>query len=397
MRRRSIALLAVALVAAACSGDAEPTTTTTSSTNTTTTTSTTTTTIPTTTTTEYRLEIEGAGAELMGLVSHLYSGRAEPGSLPAPDDLIEAFSRAEGDLPTEAVASVANWDEQTELATVVAGSDVTLAVADPDWRIVGGWWPARGVEAHLGEFPKILAVVGSDARPGENRETARADSIHFVGIDGNGEAGIVGVPRDSWVPIPGAGNSKINASLAFGGPEMMMDTFTELTDLDFDGYLLTGFAGFQEMIEVLGGLAMDVPRNFNDRAAKAYLSAGEQVLNAAEVLALSRTRKTLPRGDFQRQEHGGLVMMAAQSMVRAGGAYGLPELLAGVQPHLSTDLDPAGLLVTAAAITRVEPGRVTNVVAPGGVGSAGGASVVFLRDSASELWDDLADGSLETE
>lgn len=397
MRRRSIALLAGLLAVVSCSGDAEPTTSTSSTTTTSTTSSTTTTTIPTTTTTEYRLEIEGAGAELMGLVSHLYSGRAEPGSLPAPDDLIEAFSNAAGDLPTEAVAAVANWDEDTEIATVVAGEDVTLAVADPDWRIVGGWWPGRGVEAHLGEFPKILAVVGSDARPGENRETARADSIHFVGIDGDGAAGIVGVPRDSWVPIPGAGNSKINASLAFGGPEMMMDAFTELTDLEFDGYLLTGFAGFEGMIEVLGGLAMDVPRSFNDRAAKAYISAGEQVLDAAETLALSRTRKTLPRGDFQRQEHGGLVMMAAQAMVRAGGAYGLPELLAGVQPHLSTDLDPAELLVTAAAITRVEPSEVTNVVAPGGVGSAGGASVVFLRDSASALWDDLADGSLETE
>lgn len=396
MKRVLILLVAMALTIAACSEDAEPTTTTSSST-TTTSTSTTTTTAPTTTTTEYRLEIEGAGAELIGLVSHLYSGEAEVGSLPAPDALVEAFAKAEGDLPAEAVASVAQWDEETEVATVVAGEDVTLAVADPDWRIVGGWWPGRGVEAHLGEFPKILAVVGSDARPDENRETARADSIHFVGIDADGAAGIVGVPRDSWVPIPGAGNSKINASLAFGGPEMMMNTFTELTGLEFDGYLLTGFAGFEGMIEVLGGLAMDVPRNFNDRAAKAYLSAGEQVLDAAEALALSRTRKTLPRGDFQRQEHGGLVMMAAQSMVRAGGAYGLPELLAGVQPHLSTDLDPGELLVTAAAIAQVEPGSITNVVAPGGVGSAGGASVVFLRDSAHDLWEDLADGSLETD
>ncbi len=239
-------------------------------------------------------------------------------------------------------------------------------------------------------------MVGSDARPGENQDTARADSIHFVGIDARGRAGIVGVPRDSWVPIPGAGNSKINASLAYGGPEMMMETFRQLTGLEFTGYLLTGFAGFQGMIDVLGGLAMDVPRNFNDRAAKAYLSAGEQVLNAAEALALSRTRKTLPRGDFQRQEHGGLVMMAAQAMVRAGGAYGLPRLLADVKPHLSTDLNPAQLLLTAAAVARVKPGQVTNVVAPGGVGSAGGASVVFLADSASELWEDLADGSLET-
>jgi polyisoprenyl-teichoic acid--peptidoglycan teichoic acid transferase len=333
----------------------------------------------------------------MGLVSGLYSGNAEPGSFPAPEPLVEAFAAAAGDLPTEAIAAVAEWDEETELAAVVAGEDVTLAVADPDWRVIGGWWPSMDIDPYLGEFPKLLAVVGSDARPGENRDTARADSIHFVGIDADGNAGIVGVPRDSWVPIPGAGNSKINASLAYGGPDMMMDTFTELTGLTFDGYLLTGFAGFQGMIDVLGGLAMDVPRNFNDRWAKAYISAGEQVLNAAEALALSRTRKTLPRGDFQRQEHGGLVMMAAQSMVRAGGAYGLPELLADVRPHVSTDLGPEELLITAAAITRVRPDSVVNVVAPGGVGSAGGASVVFLRDSAGDLWEDLADGSLETE
>ena len=99
-----------------------------------------------------------------------------------------------------------------------------------------------GIGQHLGAFPKILAVVGSDARPDERRDETRADSIHFVGIDGKGNAGVVGVPRDSWVPIAGGGTSKINASLAFGGPQMMMDTFTDLTDLDFSGYLLTGFA-----------------------------------------------------------------------------------------------------------------------------------------------------------
>lgn len=390
--------IALSLMVVACAADAAPDTTesTTTTTAPTTTTTTTTTAPPTTTTTIYEMDVAGADPALSELMTRLYSGEAEADSFPAPASVTEAFAGADVDRPVSATATTAEWDEETRLAVVETEKDVTLAIADPDWRIIGGWWPSVEGGNHLGKFPKLIAVVGSDARPGENRETARADSIHFLGIDKQGNAGIVGVPRDSWVPIPGAGNSKINASLAFGGPDMMMDTFAELTGLEFDGYLVTGFEGFEGLIGALGGLAIDVPRNFNDRWAKAYLDAGEQVLDAAQALALSRARKTIPGGDFQRQEHGGLVMMAAQAMVRANGPAGLPEILAAARPHVSTSFTPGQLLLLSAAITRIDPDNIVNVVAPGGTGMAGSASVVFLNNSVDALWEDLADGSLET-
>ncbi len=393
MKRVLSIVLLLALPLAACSGQAAPTTTTSSST--TTTTSSTTTTIPTTTTTLYSLDLEGAEADLAEFMTTLYSGSADPETFPAPPEVVEAFVAAEGEAPLEGSAAVAAWDEQVRLGVVEVGEDVTLLVADPEWRVVGGWWPSVEAGTHLGEFPKIVAVVGSDARPKEQRDETRSDSIHFVGIDAEGNAGIVGVPRDSWVPIPGRGRSKINAALALGGPQLMMDTFADLTGLDFDGYLLTGFAGFEGLIEVLGGLAIEVPQRFNDSAAKADIEPGEQVLDPKQALAMARTRKTLPRGDFQRQYHGGLILQAAQAMVKARGPLALPDLLAGAQPHVSTNFGPDGLLVLAAAVIRVDPAKVVNVVAPGGTGSAGGASVVFLSDSASALWEDLADGSLE--
>lgn len=395
MRRTGAAILSLVVTACAAASVADTTVTTAAPSTTGTPPTTTTTEPPTTTTTQYEVEVEGTDPRLEEMVTRLYNVSLGGSPPDAPEEIVEAFAEAEGTPSASGTAQVADWDEDVKLAVVEVGEDVTLAVADPGWRVLGGWWPSVGIPAHLGGFPKIVAVVGSDARPGENRERTRADSIHFVGLDGEGNAGIVGVPRDSWTAIPGAGNSKINASLAYGGPEMMMDAFTELTDLDFDGYLLTGFAGFEGLISVLGGLAMDVPRTFNDRAAKAYIQAGEQVLSAAEALALSRTRKTLPGGDFQRQEHGGLVMMAAQAMVRANGVGALPDMLANSRTHVSTDLYPGEMLVLAAAITRVDPDNVVNVVAPGGVGSAGAASVVFLRDSASEVWADLADGRLD--
>ena len=399
MNRLISFLIVISLVVVACSGAESSTTTAEADTTTSTTTATTvatTTTMATTTTTRPRPEVRGADPKLAALIEDLYA--IPSGSKPpkAPKSVIDAFADADAKVPPRGVATVATWDEEVRLAVVKVGKgDFTLAVANPEWRVIGGWWPSMGIGQRLGAFPKILAVVGSDARPDERRDETRSDSIHFVALDGKGNAGVVGVPRDSWVPIPGAGTSKINAALSFGGPQMMMDTFTELSDLDFTGYLLTGFAGFESLIgEVLGGLTMEVPQDFNDQAAKAYLEAGKQVLDGAQALALSRTRKTLARGDFQRQEHGGLVLMAAQAMLRAGGPSALPGLVAKARPYVSTDLGPAELLVVAAAISRVNPGKVVNVVAPGGTGSAGGASVVFLSSSADELWEDLADGRL---
>ena len=109
----------------------------------------------------------------------------------------------------------------------------------------------------------------------------------------------------------------MNASLNVGGPEGMMRTFTDLTGAEFDGYLLTGFAGFQDMIGVLGGLEIDVPRALQDRHAKASIAAGLQLLGASDALAFSRVRKALPDGDLGRQLNGGLALMAAVGMVQA--------------------------------------------------------------------------------
>ena len=107
----------------------------------------------------------------------------------------------------------------------------------------------------------LAGTIGARARvwwrwsvptPDQERRSSRTrtDSIHFVGLDGAGAGGIVGVPRDSWVPIAGGGRSKINAALSWAGPEGMMQTFQDLSGLPLEGYVMTGFAGFSEMIGV---------------------------------------------------------------------------------------------------------------------------------------------------
>jgi len=387
--RRLAVIVTIFSIISACSPNAEPTTTTSS-----TSTTTTTTTIPTTTTTLLSVGGEGVDPELTALIRALYALPSEAAQVAAPQAVIDGFSSAVEPVgPTAATGYVGAMGED-RVAVIEAGEDVTLAVADPAWRIVGGWWPSHEVAAELGEFPKTVAVVGSDARPNEDRERTRADSIHFVVLDGNGSAAVVGLPRDSWVPIPGAGSTKVNAALAMGGPEVMMETFAELTGAEFDGYLLTGFAGFQSMIEVLGGLEIDVPRALNDRSAKASIEAGLQMLSASDALAFTRVRKALPDGDFGRQANGGLALIAGATMVKALGPVAVPTLIEQTWDMYSTDMDAETLLTLAVAITQVDPTQASNVVAAGSPGQAGAASVVFLQDSAFDTFEDMLDGHL---
>jgi LCP family protein required for cell wall assembly len=339
---------------------------------------------------------EGVDPELTELIRALYDLPQGDSTLAAPQTVIEGFIAAvDATDPAAATAHVGALGAETRVAVVAADEDITLAVADPNWRVVGGWWPSHQVGVELGAFPKTVAVVGSDARPDEDRELTRADSIHFVVLAGDGAAAVVGLPRDSWVPIAGAGTSKVNAALANGGPETMMATFAELTGAEFDGYLLTGFAGFQGMIEVLGGLQIEVPRALNDRSAKASIEAGLQLLSASDALAFTRVRKALPDGDFGRQANGGLALIAAATMVKTLGPVAIPGLMEHTYDLYSTDMSVEGLLTLAVAITQVDPEQAANVVAAGSPGMAGRASVVFLRDSAYGTFADMLDGHLD--
>lgn len=380
------------MIVAACSGDD------TAATTTTTTVTTTTTTIPTTTTTIAPLEIEDAPPGLANVIEGFYdyaSGRVEK-EPKVPDPVLASIEPMIVDTPKAGSAALGVFTEQ-RLAVVELDKDVFLAVDDGNgWRIVGGRWPSVEVPAYFGNGPRHVAVVGSDARPGQDVASSRADSIHFVGLDGKGGGAVVGLPRDSYIPVPGFGTRKITNSLSLGGPDAMMAAFDDLTELPLEGYIITGFAGFESLLgDILGGVSVEVPFSINDRWAHVSLSAGQQVLDGAQALGFARARKTVPGGDLTRSEHQGVILIAAARAVRKLGISSIPGLMEASEPHLITDLTPEQLLTFSAMAVSSKIDELDNLVAPGSPGSAGGASVVFLHSSVSDLWADLADGSLE--
>ncbi len=122
-----------------------------------------------------------------------------------------------------------------------------------------------------------ILVVGIDRRPSEGNELTRTDTIEIVTIDPKTKsAGILGIPRDLWVEIPGkrggAFKDRINTALVYGQDErypegpvgLMKEVLQNNLHIKIDHYVLLDFNGFRKIIDALGGIDVDVPEEVYD-------------------------------------------------------------------------------------------------------------------------------------
>ena len=294
-------------------------------------------------------------------------------------------------------------------APVTNDAEYVLRRSNGAWRIVSydvrGRTPRpeqMGAQAGRAAFapglpsngPLFVLVIGSDARPGRSAVNARADSIHIVGVNPRlGRVSILGIPRDSWVAIPGSGTNKINAALVRGGPELLVRTVEQVSWVDIDAFVLTGFVGFERLVDAVGGIEVRIPYPIDDSAAGAHLRAGPEHLNRDEALAFARARHDVPAGDFSRSFNQGRLIIAALATLRRQVAIGrpaalLPWVLAGSR-SLQTDLSLGQIFELLLAAPAFEPSRARNEVASGSGTTIGGLSVVVLGERARALFRDL--------
>ncbi|ADY25800.1 cell envelope-related transcriptional attenuator [Deinococcus proteolyticus MRP] len=125
--------------------------------------------------------------------------------------------------------------------------------------------------------------------------TGLTDTIMLAQIHPDGAVKLLSVPRDSWVEIPGVGMSKINASNARGGPELLMQTVGDLTGLEIDGYALLSLHAVRSMTDAAGGVTVEVkqPMKYDDNAGNLHidLQPGVQRLNGEQMEGFLRFRK----------------------------------------------------------------------------------------------------------
>ena len=239
----------------------------------------------------------------------------------------------------------------------------------------------------------FILVIGSDARPGESPEGTRGDSLHILGVNpAKGAVSILGIPRDSYVPIPGVGTRKINEAL-LGGPDRVVRTVERLAGVAIDGYVLTGFAGFQDLVSAVGGIGVNVPYRMSDPYSHANFRPGMRLMLGRNALAFVRDRHDVPGGDFGRSMNQGRLLIAALRQLKldvAKNPAALLTWLAAGARILHTDLSLADMAELLLSMPSLDPGRVENRVVSGAGATVGGLSVVQLGPAAHAMFRDFA-------
>ena len=202
-------------------------------------------------------------------------------------------------------------------------------------------------------FTLLLLGVDSEADGLKSNASFNGDTLMLITFNPNTlNATVFSIPRDTYVPIAcwGGSMSKINAS-AGNGTNCVIDTIQDLVGFPIDYYVKINFKGVVDLVDALDGVEVDVPiefceqdsnRNFDNQIC---LKKGLQTLNGEEALALSRHRKTLLYGDFQRVQHQQLVvdaMMQKAKSVRSVGEF--YDILDAVSKNIETNMQNETML-----------------------------------------------------
>lgn len=182
-----------------------------------------------------------------------------------------------------------------------------------------------------------ILVMGLDYRDWESFDVPRTDTMILFSLDpGSRTIGLLSIPRDLWIEIPGFEASKINQAyrlgevydLEGGGPGLAMQTVENLLGMQIEYYAVIDFNAFERFIDELGGITLTVPEAIEvdplGDGNNQVLQPGEQTLPGDLALAYARARNTAG-SDFDRAERQQQVILAIRDRILS--AEMLPRLI----------------------------------------------------------------------
>lgn len=220
---------------------------------------------------------------------------------------------------TTAVSGPVLNEQGTPIATDAAALPPPPTVGIPDAELPPTWDGASRVN---------ILFLGLDERDwAQGLGAPRSDTMILFTIDPlTKTAGMISIPRDLWVNIPGFGYSRINTAyssgegskLPGGGPGLAMKTVEQLLGVPIQYYAQVDFGAFEEAIDAMGGLDICIPEAITvsiiGKENKERIKAGCQTLWGYQVLGYARNRHT-DGGDIDRANRQQLVIMALRDQV----------------------------------------------------------------------------------
>lgn len=300
------------------------------------------------------------------------------------------------------------WLKATLIALLLAANLVAFGV----------WWTIRSAEgafrANVATVPDVAAdlesapvetsqpiyflVIGTDSRQGVDTDVfgnfagARGDVVMVARIDRQaGKAQLLSVPRDTLVEIEGRGQDRINAAYAYGGASMMVRTIRENFDVPLHHYVEIGFAGFQDLVDEIDGVAMTFDYPARDAKSHLDVGAGSVTLDGFQALALARSRSyqelrdgawvSVDANDIGRTERQQALLLAILSdLKRPSTLTESGSVVASLARHMTVDVALANSSLAELAFSMREIGGsdIETATLPTTGGRLGDASVQIM-------------------
>ncbi|MGQ9516789.1 MAG: LCP family protein [Anaerolineae bacterium] len=226
-----------------------------------------------------------------------------------------------------------------------------------------------------------ILLLGIDQRPDETGPF-RTDTMIVVTIDPEtGAVGMLSIPRDLWVPIPGYGENRINTAHFLGdlhkypggGPALAKKTVSYNFGFPVHYYVRVNFEGFRRLIDMIGGVDIDVPYEIRDDQYPdenygydpLYIPAGRIHMDGALALKYARTRKA--DSDFQRARRQQQIILAVKDKVLSLNLLPsllpkIPELLRTLSDSIQTDIPTEELIQLARLVRDLDTEHIKTVV-----------------------------------
>jgi polyisoprenyl-teichoic acid--peptidoglycan teichoic acid transferase len=228
----------------------------------------------------------------------------------------------------------------------------------------------------------ILVLGLDDGQGGQGR----SDTMLLAHVDTMAHRlSALSIPRDTRVPLRGGRFSKINAAYARGGPRLAARTVSELTGLPVDYTLTTDFVGFSQLVDLVGGIDLNVerPMDYEDHWGhlQIHLKPGPQHLDGTRAIQYVRFRKSRERrgpgdgSDISRiaRQQKFLQSLAARCF-QGPNLMRLPEIAREGRRHIQTDLTTGDLIYVAGLAKENGADRLKLLTIPGTTAMIGGQS-----------------------
>ena len=193
----------------------------------------------------------------------------------------------------------------------------------------------------IGEEDTVVNIllIGQDTR---NSSRARSDSMILCTFDTiANKLTLTSFMRDLYVQIPGYSDNRINAAYSIGGMELLNDTLYENFGVYVDGNVEVDFSQFADIIDLLGGVTLELTQSeasyINKYSGSSGVSAGVQVLNGAQALSHARNRYSTD-GDFSRTSRQRALVTALIEEYKSKSLTTLLGLLDDILPMVTTDM-----------------------------------------------------------